>query len=108
MEEKSRDLFTKNNELETFAKKLKTTLALLSEIMSVAPNGILFCSDDFVILDVNPAIERKLGYSKSDIIGRRLDALLPDVMMRLTPGRTGEFFFEQVEAACANGETIPG
>ena len=94
-------------ELQKSANALKNANDLLAEIMKVAPNGVLLCTKDFVIGEANPAAERQLGISKSELLGRRLDDLLPGASTALPRDNGGEFFLERSEAVRANGDRFP-
>ena len=107
LEKKSHDLYKKNAELEKVAEDLRSANSLLSKIMGVAPDGIILCSDDFVILNVNATCEKKLTYKKSDLIGAVLEDVLPGVTERLIEIANGEFFIEQTDAMRPSGESIP-
>jgi PAS domain S-box-containing protein len=48
------------------------------ELVDAAPDGVLVCNQDGTILLVNAEIERMFGYTRSELIGHRVDMLVPD------------------------------
>ncbi|MEL7488407.1 MAG: PAS domain-containing protein, partial [Pseudomonadota bacterium] len=100
LEEKSRELYRKNTQLEE-------TNALLTEIMAVAPNGILLCTEDFLVREANAASARLLECSRADLAGRRLNAIFPNVERQLRRLGDGEFFIEQHDALSNNQRAFP-
>ena len=107
LEQKSRDLYDKNVELEKTALELSSANSLLSKIMGVAPDGILLCSENFVILNVNETCEKKLECTRSDLIGSNIDEFFPGCANALKNIQSGEFFIEQVAASQPSGRTFP-
>lgn len=105
LESKSRELSEKNRELEAVAKRMSAANSLLSEIMAVAPNGILLCSADFTVTEINPACLRKIGYSESEVIGRNIDRFFPEISACLK-SLNGEFFLEKLKASRKKSEAF--
>src|SRR3990167_33046 len=76
-------LSDRDAELEASATALTSTKTLLYEIMTAAPKGIILCTPDFIIRELNPAGGRKLGGRVEEIIGRSLDEFLDRKSTRL-------------------------
>ena len=106
LEVKSRELYTKKNELEKSARELGEANALLSEIMAVAPNGIILCTQEYVIRDVNPTCLRRLKTSKSNMVGKRLGAFFDDIETRLNATPQGEFFIDCITTQPVAGDAF--
>lgn len=49
----------------------------LHEVMEAMPDGIVIVDDDGTILLVNREIERMLGHSRAELLGRSVDMLVP-------------------------------
>lgn len=107
LEQKSRDLYAKNSEIERKAQELKAANKLLSEIMSAAPDGILLCSEGFDILDINSTCEQKLGCTKNEIIGGGLDDFFPGASDQLARFEAGELQVDLINARRRDDSTFP-
>lgn len=51
--------------------------AMFERTVEAAPYGMLLADQDGVIRQVNAAIERQFGYSRTELVGQPLDQLLP-------------------------------
>jgi len=49
----------------------------LRSVLEIAVDGIVVINDEGVIRKVNPAVERLFGYSPGELIGRRINILMP-------------------------------
>jgi PAS domain S-box-containing protein len=47
-------------------------------LIDSAPNGILVVDEEGTITMVNPAMESLFGYTRSELVGRKVETLLPD------------------------------
>ncbi len=74
--------------------------AFLATLLDVLPDPVVSLDDDGRVLSWNPAAEEVMGWSRTDAVGKRLEALLrpepaPDFEAMLQAGRTegtrGEF-----------------
>ncbi|MEO0429503.1 MAG: ATP-binding protein [Pseudomonadota bacterium] len=106
LEEKSRELFRKNGELARFAEQLREAHGLLSEMMSVAPNGILLCSEDLLITKANANGAKLLGCQLDAIAGRSLTEFTPELAITLDLADDGEFSVDCCDARTAAGTPI--
>lgn len=50
----------------------------MRDIIEAAPNGVVIVDDSGSIVLVNQELERMFGYSRSDLIGRPIEALIPE------------------------------
>ena len=57
-----------------------------------SPNGILVCTEDGTILFANLRVEALFGYAAADLVGRSVDALVPEADR--PPGSNGQFFWQ--------------
>ena len=83
---------------------------LLSEIMAVAPNGIMLCSTDLTVKMANPAALTKLRCDKDAVIGRPLSDFFPQAEEFAPDGQHGAFVYERGDATTgrrADGEEFP-
>ena len=48
------------------------------ELIDAAPDGVIVCDQAGQIVLVNAETERMFGYSRDELIGQRIDALVPD------------------------------
>lgn len=101
-----RALSDKDAELEQSATALTSTKTLLYEIMTAAPKGIILCTPDFIIRELNPAGGRKLGGRVEDIIGRSLDEFFPEASTLLARKGDGEFSLDALKANDLSGSPI--
>jgi PAS domain S-box-containing protein len=58
-------------------EQLEQSIARTQAILEAAVNGIITIDESGVIQSVNSAIDRMFGYTKDEILGRRLGALVP-------------------------------
>lgn len=91
-------IYKKSAELERSAKELRAANMLLSEIMTVAPSGILLCSDDFIIQDGNAASAREFGCVPTSLAGHHLDDFFPYLSETLSELPDDEFTIDINEA----------
>ncbi len=106
LEEIGRMLYDKNQTLESTARELQTANNLLSEVMAVAPDGILLCSVDLTVRVGNTACQRHFGCDIAEIVGRQLSDFFPDAE-RIADHRAGEFAFDRFTAQRADGAAFP-
>lgn len=99
-------LSDRDAELEASATALTSTKTLLYEIMTAAPKGIILCTPDFIIRELNPAGGRKLGGRVEDIIGRSLDEFFPEASKFLASKGDGEFSLDALNANDLSGSPI--
>jgi PAS domain S-box-containing protein len=48
------------------------------ELVDAAPDGVIVCDHDGSIVLVNAEVERMFGYSREELIGHKVDVLVPD------------------------------
>ncbi len=58
-------------------EQLQQSIARTQAILEAAVNGIITIDESGVIQSVNSAIDRMFGYTKNEILGRRLGVLIP-------------------------------
>ncbi len=74
-------------ELEKTAEQAKTERARAEAILAGAPDPIFLVRADSVIEFVNKQVERVLGYSSEELVGERIEKLIPQ---RFTSGHRGK------------------
>ena len=72
---------------------LKLDAAVFQLAADASPNGILVCAEDGTILFANQKIEALFGYRAADLVGRSVDALVPDVDQS-AHGTEHQFFWQ--------------
>ncbi len=107
LEDKARLLYQQHEALEKVATDLKTANNLFTEIMAVAPDGIVLCAQDLSILNTNSACEHALDSQQADLAGRRLNEFFPAIEEKIPPDYSGDFFIERIDARRPTGETFP-
>ena len=70
------------------------TAATYQLAIEASPNGVLVTDAEGTIHLVNSELERQFAYSRSELLGQRVDLLVPEVL-------------RQVEAACRQGADAP-
>ncbi|MDP9348957.1 MAG: GAF domain-containing protein [Gemmatimonadota bacterium] len=79
-----RNALTYDRQMEAVQRHAEAEAALRESearwrtLAEVDPNGILVMDDRSVILAVNPAVERILGYAPDELIGQSLEILIPE------------------------------
>ncbi|HEU4731701.1 MAG TPA: PAS domain S-box protein [Kofleriaceae bacterium] len=48
------------------------------ELVDAAPDGVIVCNHEGLIILVNAEVERMFGYKRDELIGERIDVLVPD------------------------------
>jgi diguanylate cyclase (GGDEF)-like protein/PAS domain S-box-containing protein len=69
------------------AQKLKVldiqrteTETLLHNTLETAPDGIIVCNDKHKILLINEQTEKMFGYARSELLGKAVEVLIPDLL----------------------------
>jgi len=76
VQERTADLYRANEELTRQAAELRESQALMASIVETAPDAIVTIDHLSRVLEFNPAAEGIFGYSKGEVVGRRLDGLI--------------------------------
>src|ERR1700736_5269020 len=81
---------------------------VLSQVVEFAPNGVALTTADGRIMLINAELERMFGYTRSELIGRPIEHLVPE---RFRPGhamlRAGDWEDAQPRAM-GNGRELFG
>ena len=86
-------------EADLRATELQESQERLRRILDAAPDAIISMDDQGIIRDVNPATERIFGYVSSELIGQKIQQLVPsyqsvqsadDFIVPREPNRTKE------------------
>ncbi|MDP3521207.1 MAG: PAS domain S-box protein [Hydrogenophaga sp.] len=90
MERQAAQLEEQTVELEAQQKEIRATEAWYRGIIEAAPDGMLVANDQGQIVMVNPQLETMFGYDPGELIGRAIEALVPDAVRARHPAlRTG-------------------
>ena len=77
LEAKSLELYNQTIQLADYSKQLEAALERMSAIMASVPDVIVTCNASCVVEDVNDACKAVLGYTPRELIGVKLDAIIP-------------------------------
>jgi two-component system, NtrC family, sensor kinase len=77
LEAKSLELYNKTIQLADYSKQLEAALERMSAIMASVPDVIVTCNASCVVEDINDACKAVLGYTPHELIGVKLDAIIP-------------------------------
>ena len=77
LEAKSLELYEKNLQLADYSKQLEEALEHMSAVMASAPDVIITCNRELVVENISDACREVLGYSPGELIGTKLDAIIP-------------------------------
>ncbi|MBF0192646.1 MAG: response regulator [Magnetococcales bacterium] len=80
MEEQASQLAEQTVELEERRNALQATEEWYRGIIESAPDGMLVAGQDGVIILANPRIHAMFGYAEGDLVGRRIEDLVPDAL----------------------------
>jgi PAS domain S-box-containing protein len=89
----------------------RTEEALRSEqrlrlILDAAPNGMVMVNKAGTIVLVNAQMEKLFGYTRDEMIGQRVEMLLPERYRAAHPGQRGEFFSSPATRAMGHGRDL--
>lgn len=96
-------LFDQAGQLKGFTKVVRDVTARkeaeeqFHQVVESAPNGLLMANHEGVITMINAQLERDFGYARHELIGQKIELLLPERYRAAHPGqRTG--FFQNPQA----------
>jgi PAS domain S-box-containing protein len=58
--------------------KLDTTDLPFRQLVDAAPDGMIVCDQTGTIMLVNEEAERMFGYARDELVGKRIEVLIPD------------------------------
>ena len=77
-------------------------------ILDAVPNGMMVTDERGVIVFVNSHIEQMFGYSREELIGRDVEALIPERFRAAHPGLRGHFSNRPQPRAMGQGRDLFG
>jgi len=83
------DPLDKLNEWEEKGRRLR---AISSDILDVLPDGVVAIDSDGVICLVNVQLEFMFGYSSSELLGQKVEILLPESLKERHVGHREGYF----------------
>jgi PAS domain S-box-containing protein len=93
---------------EEAAKHLSEARKRFETAVKANVNGVLAVDADGRILMANPALERMFGYDKGELIGRPLEALLPEAESRQHAEKREAYLRAPVARAMGTGRELHG
>jgi two-component system sensor histidine kinase/response regulator len=115
LQEKSALLATQTAELERQQTELKVTEQWYRDIIKSAPDGLLVCDAQGIIVLANPQVAAMFGYTEDELQGQQLDVLVPDAIRPKHPqlresyiatGTTRQMAGREVHGRCKDGNEI--
>ena len=82
--------------------------AKLNAFVEAVPEGMLLVSNDGAIHMVNRRMEEMFGYSREELLGKRLDMLVPDRYRSRHSGHRARYFEEPKVRAMGAGRDLTG
>jgi PAS domain S-box-containing protein len=76
--------------------------------LEAAPTGMLMMNESGIIVLVNAQIEAVFGYPREELLGQRLEMLVPERFRSLHPGRRKAFFGDPQTRAMGAGRELYG
>ena len=99
--------------LERLAEELKAKnlgLMIAGErsqlVIEAVPNGILVVNREGIITLANTSATRLFGYRHSDLVGQRMEILLPAAARASHPGRRGDYLSDAHARAMGSGQDV--
>ena len=83
----------------------KSNREKLGALFLYAPKGIIITSQKGEIVLINPAVEKNFGYSKEELIGKRIEMLVPDQFSKIHVNNHKQYF--QTPHARQMGNGLP-
>ena len=77
-------------------------------VVESAPNGILMANQGGVITLVNAQVERWFGYTRHELLGQKIEILLPERYRAAHPGQRTAFFHDPQARAMGAGRDLFG
>jgi len=84
------------------------TEQLFRAVVESAPNGVVMVDRQGIIVLVNRETERLFGYSRTELLGRSIDTLVPDRLRKQHPRERDEFFGNPHRRAMGAGRDLYG
>ena len=115
LQEKSALLASQTAELERQQTELRVTEQWYRDIIKSAPDGLLVCDAQGIIVLANPQVAAMFGYHEAELQGQQLDALVPDAIRQQHPqlrqsyiakGTTRQMAGREVHGRCKDGSEI--
>ena len=111
--QRMRDL-TKSREAE---KALRRSESLFKELLNATPEPLIVANSDGTIVLVNVQFEKEFGYSREEIIGHKIEKLIPAKFRSKHVGLRDNYSFHptarpmgkeiKLQGLCKNGSVIP-
>lgn len=106
LEEKSLQLYEKNERVEKAKRDLLSLNMHLTNIMASAPDGIITCSQNLKILNLNQTAAKQIDMTVKDLIGQPISAFIPDLSKKIIEQNSKTFEIEDIAILKPNGKTF--
>ncbi len=107
LEEKSLELYRKNQELEKSTASLKQTHSVLTEVLASVPNPIIMCTEKFIIRMANKEAKKLFDLEGNGLEGKSLLEYFPDLQFALNDRSNGEIYIDQFLARTSINNELP-
>lgn len=107
LEVKALELYQQKQRIETTRAKVDALNALLLNIMSASPDGIITCSPDLKIQSINGTATRQLRCTSADLKDKPVDLILPNFRRNLDKTSGQDFHFRNMVVKDAQGNQFP-
>ena len=111
VQERTAELCRANEELTRQAAELRESQALMASIVETAPDAIVTIDHLSRVVEFNPAAEGIFGYSKGEVVGRRLaELILPPTQCHDDPDTMVEYLkhgSEPILGPPSRGDVVP-
>ncbi len=121
LEQKSLELFERNQQLARESEERQRAQeqaaradlisgleARFRQVVEAAPNAILMVSADGAITLVNAQTEKLFGYDRSELIGQKVEMLVPATVRARHPNLRGHYFTNRLPRAMGTGQDLFG
>jgi len=103
LEEKSLQLYEKNERVEKAQKDLLSLNMHLTNIMASAPDGIVTCSQNLKILNLNQTAGKQFNLPVKEAIGQSISKFIPDLPQEIIQQNSKAFEIEDIPVSTAAG-----
>ena len=108
LEQQTHQLSEQATLLDEQQVELRRTETWYRGIIEKAPDGILVTDADGVIILANPKVEAIFGYGKDDLIGQKVECLVPSSVRSAHPSKRAQFMRGESHRLLADGVELTG
>lgn len=108
LEEKKRDLEKANIALQEEVAVRKQQEELVRSVVESMASGLVICDESGIITLVNSQVERMFGYTRSELIGRPMEILVPEKFRTVHPSHVKNFVSSPQPGRIGKGRDLTG